>query len=141
MRLIVLFIIVTVFIGCAQNQKITQLQGSSKNETSGSLSLITEESDYGYTKLNPIKVGGGISNVIRFFNALKGPHGQLIRFRKIGSCCYIETPRGSMGGGLLDMYEVRYKGLKKPIVLYFNKYDYEPLQAPKGFTIKTIYSD
>ncbi len=141
MRLIVLFIIVTVFIGCAPNQNITQSQGPSKNEISGTLSLNTEKSDYGYTKENPIKVGGDVSNVIRFFNTLKGPNGQLIQYRKIGSCCYIETPRGSMGGGLLDMYEVNYKGLIKPIVLYFNRYDYEPLQVPEGLTIKTNHSD
>ena len=39
-------------------------------------------------------------------------------------------------GALLDTYEVTYDGLKEPIVLYIDMYDYGPLAAPKGFTLK-----
>lgn len=41
-----------------------------------------------------------------------------------------------MGGGLLDVYEITYDGLDKPIELYINMYDYNDPMIPVGFTPK-----
>ena len=105
------------------------------------LTSISSDHTYGYTEANPIKVGGarqseGPSNERRFLNALLGPNGESIKYYRRGSCCNFKTDNGYFGGGLLDMYEVTYEGLEKPVILYINMYDKEPLKAPKGFTFK-----
>jgi hypothetical protein len=105
------------------------------------LTSVSDDPSYGYSEKNPIKVGGvnnseGPLNERRFLNALLGPDNQLIKYRRLGSCCPFDTPNGLMGGGLLDQYEITYEGLEKPIVLYINMYDYDVLLAPKGFTFK-----
>lgn len=103
--------------------------------------LITEISDdetYGYTVENPIKVGGinqseGPLNERRYLNALYSPTGKAIDYYRKGSCCPFETENGFMGSGMLDIYEVTWKGQTVPIILYINMYDFGPLKAPKGF--------
>lgn len=42
-----------------------------------------------------------------------------------------------MGGGLLDIYEVSYEGLEKPVVIYINMYDAGELKAPVGLKYKS----
>ncbi|WP_277871519.1 hypothetical protein [Winogradskyella wandonensis] len=42
-----------------------------------------------------------------------------------------------MGKALVDVYEITYEGLKKPILLYISFYDTDKLYIPKGF-IKRI---
>ena len=97
---------------------------------------------YGYTERNPIMVGGarqneGTKNERRFLNALLGPAGEQISYQRLGSCCGFSTKNGTFGNsGLLDMYEITYDGLKKPIVLYINMYDSDVLKVPIGFTLK-----
>ncbi len=100
---------------------------------------VSTDGTYGYTKENPIKVGGYKENVgpmsERFYlYTLRGPNGERIRFQRIGSCCPFQTPHGFNGTGLLDMYEVTYEGLSTPIKLFINMYDYEKPKAPVGFT-------
>jgi hypothetical protein len=104
---------------------------------------ISTDSTYGYTEANPIRVGGalrqtGPANERAFLNGLRGPAGQPLRFRRMGSCCIFSTMNSPMGGrGLLDVYEVTYDGLEKPIQLYINMYDYERPKVPVGFTAPT----
>jgi hypothetical protein len=90
---------------------------------------------YGFTPDNPIRVGGGPDGQHAFLEALRGPEGQPIAWRRLGSCCEFETPNGLMGFGLLDMYEVHYEGLERPVILYLDMYDAEPVAAPVGFTL------
>jgi len=59
--------------------------------------------------------------------------GEQVNYRRLGSCCPIKTPNGYNGGGLLDMYEVTYKGLKKSKILFFNMYDSSKTKIPHGF--------
>ena len=77
---------------------------------------------YGFTERNPIMVGsdgGGPQNQRRFLNALAGPNGEPISFKRLGSCCTFYTKNGLFGdSGMLDMYEVTYEGLGKPVILY-----------------------
>jgi hypothetical protein len=104
------------------------------------LDSISIDETYGYSTSNPIHVGGtfkeGAVNQRRFLNALLGPDNELIHYQRRGSCCAFATKNGMNGFGLLDIYEVTYDGLAKPIVLYLNFYDYGMLKAPKGFTYK-----
>ncbi|WP_051203965.1 hypothetical protein [Hugenholtzia roseola] len=111
------------------------------NQETFLLKKKSKKSDYGYSASNPIKVGGkdkeGVLNEKRFLNALLSPSGKPITYTRMGSCCPFPTPNALFGKeGLLDIYEIRYQGLKKPITLYLNFYDYEKLYIPKGFTSK-----
>ena len=95
---------------------------------------------YGYSEKNPIMVGkegGGPKDERRFLNALAGPNGEEISYQRLGSCCGFFTKNGLFGdSGMLDMYEVSYEGLDKPITLYINMYDSDVLQVPVGFTLR-----
>ena len=95
---------------------------------------------YGYSEKNPIMVGkegGGPKDERRFLNALAGPNGEEISYQRLGSCCGFFTKNGLFGdSGMLDMYEVTYEGLGKPITLYINMYDSDVLQVPVGFTLR-----
>lgn len=111
------------------------------DERTFKLTAVSEDTTYGYTQKNAIAVGGGITSGARneqlFMNALNGPNGEKISYNRRGSCCMFKTPNGLMGdSGLLDIYEVTWDGLAKPIVLYINMYDPGELKAPKGFTFK-----
>lgn len=103
---------------------------------SGERSLISKcavetDAEWGYTKAKPIKVGGsplyGAARQRAFLQALVGPGGQPISFKR----------RGSHDSGdprvILDLYEVTYAGLEKPIELYLDFYRWEIPRAPKGF--------
>lgn len=106
--------------------------------------VITEYSKdkkYGYDKDYPINVfyystKNETINHERFLNALAGPKGEKISFKKLESCCPFPTKRSEMGAGFLDVYEVKWEGLKKPILLYMNIYEKGDLKVPVGFSLK-----
>jgi hypothetical protein len=92
---------------------------------------------YGYGRRNPVKVGGGQQNGVAsqhaWLEGLRGPGGEPVRYRRLGSCC--EYGRGRRRG-ILDAYEVTYDGLAKPVVLFLDMYA-EPRGVPappEGFT-------
>ncbi|ESU22941.1 hypothetical protein FLJC2902T_32400 [Flavobacterium limnosediminis JC2902] len=100
---------------------------------------MTTDSTYGYSKENPIKVGGdvnGPANERNFLSSLSGPNGEAIWFERSGSCCSFETRNSSFGMGMLDRYKVTYEGKKDTLVLYLNMYDKAKLKAPLGFKFK-----
>ncbi|MEM7481478.1 MAG: hypothetical protein AAF481_09915 [Acidobacteriota bacterium] len=91
----------------------------------------------GYSEADPICVGGaaagqGPSNSRQFLNSIVGPQGQPITYSRKGACCPFETVNSDLGGGLLDVYEVRWDGQAEPVILYVNMYDAEPLWVPHG---------
>jgi hypothetical protein len=100
-----------------------------------------EETDtYGYGRRNPVKVGGGQQNGAAsqraWLDGLRGPAGERVRYRRLGSCC--EYNRGG-ARGVLDAYEVTYDGLASPVVLYLDMYA-EPSGVPappEGFSAAT----
>ncbi len=106
--------------------------------------VITEYSKdkkYGYEKDYPINIfyGGTTNELInqeRFLNALAGPNGEQITYTKLESCCPFPTKRSAMGAGLLDVYQIRWKGQKNPITLYLNIYEKGLLMVPVGFSLK-----
>jgi hypothetical protein len=111
----------------------------SKNNTF----VITEYSKdikYGYDKDYPINVfyystRNESVNQERFLNALAGPKGENLSFKKLESCCPFPTKRSEMGAGFLDVYEVKWEGLKKPVILYMNIYEKGALKVPVGFSL------
>ena len=106
--------------------------------------VITEfskDEKYGYNQDYPINVFyrntlNESINQERFLNALSGPKGEKISFKKLESCCPFPTKRSEMGAGFLDVYEVTWQGQKKPIILYLNIYEKGALKVPVGFTLK-----
>ena len=116
------------------------------NDTTLLLSGISNDAQYGYTKGNPIMLGmsdinEGANNRTKYLNALAGPHGEPIIYRRLKPCCPFATPNYQVYAanskfGLLERYEVSYQGIKEPIILYINLYDEGSLYSPKGFLIK-----
>ncbi|WPR70516.1 2-dehydro-3-deoxyphosphooctonate aldolase [Flavobacterium sp. NG2] len=106
--------------------------------------VITEYSSdkkYGYDKDYPINVfflntNNDTINASRFLNALAGPKGEKITYTKLESCCPFPTKHSSMGAGFLDVYELKWDGQKKPIILYMNIYEKGYLKVPMGLTVK-----
>ncbi|HMM04933.1 MAG: hypothetical protein LBS20_04490 [Prevotella sp.] len=103
--------------------------------------VYSDDITYGYTEENPIMVGAaggsGPLNERRFLNALMGPDGEPITYRRIGSCCGFKTKNGLFDdGGFLDKYSVMHKGLEKEVILYINMYDSDVLKIPVGFKKK-----
>jgi len=106
--------------------------------------IITEYSKdkrYGYEKDYPINIyyRGTKNDTINqkyFFNALAGPKGEKITYTKLENCCPFPTKSSDIGAGFLDVYEVTWDGLKKPIVLYVNIYERGLLMVPVGLSLK-----
>ncbi len=106
--------------------------------------VITEQatdSRYGYDPDYPINMFFASTrdeniNPARFFNALAGPNGEKIFYTKLESCCPFPTKRSEMGAGLLDLYEVRWVGQKRPVRLYVNIYEKGRLMVPVGLTLR-----
>lgn len=94
-----------------------------------------EMDTYGLSPENPIQIGGGPEGQEVFLSTLRGPQGESLAWRRLGSCCVFETPNGIDGHGLLDMYEVLYEGQERSVILYLDMYDSGPVAAPTGFTL------
>jgi hypothetical protein len=94
---------------------------------------VSDDDTYGYTVENPIPIGGGAMYVkareTRYLNALRGPDGQALRYRRTGA---VEAPSDSLT--LVDVYEITYDGLETPLRLYLDAYHYWEQRAPKGLT-------
>jgi len=102
------------------------------------LSEVSTNKKYGY-KSKPktsIKVGS-IENEQAYLKALRGPTGEPVKFRRIGSCCEFKSKSAAFGSAFLDKYEVYYKGINEPVNLYLNGYEFETPKAPLGFTFVT----
>lgn len=106
--------------------------------------VITEyskDAKYGYDKDYPINIGfinekNGPKSVAYFFTALVGESNEKISYEKVDSCCPFPTKRSVMGGGILDIYEVKFEGKNKKVLLYINIFDKGKVLCPKGFLIK-----
>jgi hypothetical protein len=112
-------------------------------ENSFVLTAIATDSKYGFDKDYPINVFYRASiwdevNQKRFLDALAGPNGEKIAYKRTGICCPFPSKNVNTGGGFLDTYEITYEGLKTPIILYINKYEKGILMAPVGFTVRKL---
>lgn len=105
------------------------------------LTEYSKDAKYGFDKDYPVNVFYRNSldeeiNCSRFLNALSGPNGEEISFKKTGICCPFPSKNVNTGGGFLAIYEITYLGLKKPKILYLNIYEKGALLVPVGFEIK-----
>jgi hypothetical protein len=104
------------------------------------IKLFSTDKKYGYDKDYPInifyKTSNSDSNQDRFLNALAGPKGEKITYTKLESCCPFPTKRSDMGAGFLDVYELKWEGQKKPVILYLNIYEKGILMVPFGLQLK-----
>lgn len=106
--------------------------------------VVTEYSDdpkYGYHKDYPINVffktiKNDTINQHRFLNSLTGPNGEKLSYKRLESCCPFPTKRSDIGAGFLEVYEVSWNGLKKPLTLYFNIYEKGHLLVPVGLAAR-----
>lgn len=148
MKHITLFIIVLITTASCISTKST-LKNVDDNAPTPTLTkentfVITNfstDKKYGYEKDYPINIFFRNSkdetiNQQRFLNALAGPKGEKITYTKLESCCPFPTKRSDMGAGFLDVYELKWEGQKKPIVLYLNIYEKGILMVPFGLSLK-----
>ncbi|KDN56434.1 2-dehydro-3-deoxyphosphooctonate aldolase [Flavobacterium seoulense] len=106
--------------------------------------IITEYSKdkrYGYNKDYPVNIffyntNNEQLNEERFLNALAGPKGEKITYKKVETCCPFPSKRTAMGAGFLNVYEINWEGQKKPVILYVNIYEKGYLKCPMGLSIK-----
>ncbi len=144
-------VMLLIFSSCSSSRKAinSKIAGRTlgieynKTEEPFNLTVFAEKKTYGYTEKNPIKVGdGNASNgplyERKYLNALAGPNGEEITYTRLGSCCMFKTKNGIMGGGMLDMYELKWKGNNKGVVLYINMYDSGEMKVPVGLTLKKM---
>lgn len=112
--------------------------------TKDNVFAITEyskDSKYGYDKDYPVNIfykntKNDSINQPRFLNALAGPNGEKIFYKKVEICCPFPSKKSEGGAGLLDVYEITWVGQKKPVRLYLNIYEKSILMVPVGFTLK-----
>ena len=105
------------------------------------ITVYSKDKKYGYDKDYPVNIffnntANETINQQRFFNALAGPNGEKITYTKLENCCPFPTKRSELGAGFLDVYEVKWKGQKKPIQLYVNIYEKGMLMVPVGLSLK-----
>lgn len=134
-------ILILLLSSCAsKNPKILGTTTNAKEKSSdynsfNSISEYSTNKKYGLTGKYPVKVGDmSVSNQRKFLASLAGPNGEELQFHRRGSCCPYKSEAATFGSALVDVYEVKYEGLKKPILIYISFYDKEKLYIPVGFT-------
>jgi hypothetical protein len=104
------------------------------------ITTFSKDKKYGYDKDYPVNIFYRNTkeesiNQQRFLNALAGPKGEKITYKKLESCCPFPTKRSDMGAGFLDVYEIKWDGQQKPVILYMNIYEKGLLMVPVGFSL------
>lgn len=105
------------------------------------LTEIATDDKYGYNPDYPINVfyKNAVNDSInqqRYLNALAGPAGETISYKKVETCCPFPSKNSMNGGGILHVYHITWPGLTTPKIVYLNSFERSKLMAPKGFTIK-----
>lgn len=105
------------------------------------LKEYADSKKYGYDQDYPINIGviqdkNEGQYIGYFFKGITGPNGETLTYEKVDTCCPFPTKFNKLGGGLLFVYEVKWKGQLKPVKLYFNIYERGKIVCPIGLTIK-----
>lgn len=105
------------------------------------INQYSKDKKYGYDEDYPINIfyknsKEDVINQQRFLNALAGPNGEKITYKKIESCCPFPTKKSEMGAGFLDIYELTWEGQTTPVKLYLNIYEKGVLMVPVGLSLK-----
>ena len=111
------------------------------NENTFVITEFSKNPKYGYDQDFPINlyfrnIKEEPKNLERYFNALTGPKGEKIFYKKVATCCPFPTKKSEMGAGFIDIYEITWVGQKKPIRLYVNIFEKGILMVPTGFELK-----
>jgi hypothetical protein len=142
-----LILITLLFLLSSCASKKPKIVGSSTNPTEKSsdynsvedINEYSKNKKYGLYGKFPVKVGEmKVENQRRYLASLAGPNGEELEFHRRGSCCGYKSENAVFGGALVDVYEVKYKGLKEPILIYISFYDSEKLYIPLGFIKRKI---
>jgi hypothetical protein len=112
-----------------------------KNNNTFAITLFSKDKKYGYDSDYPVNIffqntSNETLNETRFLNALAGPNGEKITYKRLETCCPFPTKRSDMGAGFLNVYELTWQGQKKPIKLYLNVYEKGILMVPMGLSLK-----
>jgi len=104
------------------------------SQASASSCAVSDEPAFGTTKEHAVQVGGGAMYAAarerRYLDAVRGPMGEILQYKRTGSMGLDKE-----GRTILDIYQVTYPGLEKPVTLYLDAYHFDDaLKAPKGFT-------
>src|SRR5690242_4149572 len=94
---------------------------------------VSDDPAFATTKEHAAQIGGGAmyapSRGHRYLDALKGPGGEPVTYKRRGS-----LPLDPEGRTILDEYEVTYPGLAQPATFFLDAYHFDDaLVAPKGF--------
>jgi len=105
------------------------------------ITQFSKDKKYGYDPDYPINIFfrntlDETVNEVRFLNALAGPNGEKITYKRLETCCPFPTKRSNMGAGFLNVYELTWEGQKKPVTLYLNIYEKGILMVPMGLSLK-----
>jgi hypothetical protein len=97
---------------------------------------ISTDKSYGFKPKTNIKVGS-VSNEYAFIAQLTGPNGEQITANRVGSGWDVKSKNARFGNKVpLDKWEIKYEGLKEPIFIYLNGYDYDKPKCPMGLNFK-----
>ncbi|WP_035648289.1 hypothetical protein [Flavobacterium sp. ASV13] len=112
-----------------------------KKDNTFAITLFAKDKKYGYDPDYPVNIfyrntKDEALNETRFLNALAGPSGEKITYKRLETCCPFPTKRSDMGAGFLNVYELTWEGQKKPVILYLNIYEKGILMVPMGLSLK-----
>jgi len=144
--IVLLLLLLVVSVSCVSTKSTLKNVNNSApipKLTATNTFVITQYSKdpkYGYNPNYPINVfyrntKDETINQQRYLNALTGPKGEKLFFKKMEVCCPFPSKNSEMGGGFLDIYEVTWVGKKSPIKLYLNIYEKGELMVPIGFEL------
>lgn len=118
-----------VYVGAKQAAQTTAAPQDGRTPTT---CAEAADPDYGLTAQKAVRIGGGALYMAarqrRYLEALRGPEGQEIAFRRTG------TTATETNGTPIDMWEITWPGQNKPVTLYLFAYLYGEPKVPKGFT-------
>jgi hypothetical protein len=120
------------------NNAPTPILGKNKSFV---INEYSKDKRYGYEKDYPINIfynntKNDSINQTYFLNALAGPKGEPVTYTKLENCCPFPTKNNDMGAGFLDVFEIKWEGQKKPVILYLNIYEKGRLMIPLGLSQK-----
>lgn len=92
--------------------------------------LVADDPEYAFSNTKPVPVGGGAmyggARQRRYLDALRGPAGQLLQYRRTGSQFAADRQT------LIDVYRVTYDSLEQPMTLFLDSYHFVAQRAPRG---------
>jgi len=143
----ILLMLITIISSCVSTKStLKNVDDNAPNlrltsENTFVINQYSKDKKYGYDEDYPINIFYKNSkedfiNQQRFLNALAGPNGEKITYKKIESCCPFPTKKSEMGAGFLDIYELTWEGQTTPVKLYLNIYEKGVLMVPVGLSLK-----